>query len=302
MRQVCIDVGGTFTDCVVQDENNHLHIFKSSTTPGNPVNGVVNVLAKAAQGFQESLGAFLNSLGLLVHGTTLATNVLLTGRGARAGFITTEGFREVLPMRRGIKHRNRSMFDQFQEPYRPLIDRSRILGVPERMSYTGEARIALDEAAVARAAEQLVADDCTSIAIGFLHSYANSAHEDRAREIVAEAFPDVHVVDVARRPARVARVRTVLDHRRQRLHRPHGSAVPSRPRADTARTGSDRAATDHARQRADADHRRVRRQGRAPDHLGTGGSAVRGPRRRRAARRTVTSSRSTWAARASTCA
>jgi N-methylhydantoinase A len=194
MRQVCIDVGGTFTDCVVQDENNHLHIFKSSTTPGNPVNGVVNVLAKAAEGFQESLGAFLNSLGLLVHGTTLATNVLLTGRGARAGFITTEGFREVLPMRRGIKHRNRSMFDQFQEPYRPLIDRSRILGVPERMSYTGEARIALDEAAVARAAEQLVADDCTSIAIGFLHSYANSAHEDRAREIVAEAFPDVHVV------------------------------------------------------------------------------------------------------------
>ncbi|MFI6956585.1 hydantoinase/oxoprolinase family protein [Nocardia sp. NPDC050408] len=194
MRQVCIDVGGTFTDCVVQDENNRLHIFKSSTTPDNPVTGVLNVLAKAAGGFQESPPAFLKSLGLLVHGTTLATNVLLTGRGARAGFITTEGFREVLPMRRGIKHRNRSMFDQFQDPYRPLIDRSRILGVTERMSYTGEVRTALDESAVADAAERLVADGCTSIAIGFLHSYANPVHEARAREIVAEKYPDIHVV------------------------------------------------------------------------------------------------------------
>lgn len=194
MRQLCIDVGGTFTDCVVQDDDGNLSIFKSSTTPENPVRGVVNVLEKAALGFQEDLGTFLGRLGLLVHGTTLATNVLLTGRGAKTGFLTTEGFREVLPMRRGIKHRNRSMFDQFQEPYRSLMDRAQILGVPERMLYSGEIRTPLDEGAVVTAAEQLVADGCTSIAVGFLHSYANPVHEKRAKELVLDRFPDLHVV------------------------------------------------------------------------------------------------------------
>lgn len=194
MRQLCIDVGGTFTDCVVQDEHGKLRVFKSSTTPDHPVEGVVNVLKKAAAGHGEELKNFLSSLGLLVHGTTLATNVLLTGRGARTGFITTEGFREVLPMRRGIKHRNRSMFDQFQDPYRPLVDRARILGVAERIAYTGEVRTPLDEEAVLRAAGKLVADGCTSIAIGFLHSYANPEHEARAKQLIVERFPELHVV------------------------------------------------------------------------------------------------------------
>jgi N-methylhydantoinase A len=194
MRQLAIDIGGTFTDCVVLEESGTFQKFKTSTTPSDPTEGFFAAIRKAADTEGLAVEAFLAGVERIVHGTTIGTNVLLTGRGAKVGMITTEGFREVIEMRRGIKNLRGSMFDQFIEPYRPLVPRYLRLGVRERILYTGAVLEPLDEEAVRRAAAELVRQGCESIAVCFLHSYANPAHELRARDIIAEVAPDAHVV------------------------------------------------------------------------------------------------------------
>jgi N-methylhydantoinase A len=189
--RVSVDIGGTFTDCVVEDERG-LSLHKSPTTPEDPSRGVLDVLERAAG--EEPVGDFLGRCERLVHGTTLATNVLLTGRGARTGLLTTEGFRDVIEIRRGIRNLGTSMFDQFKPPYRALVPRSRRIGLPERTLYTGEIDGALDERATEEAVDRLLADGCEAIAICLLHSYAAPAHERRVREIVRERSPDTYVV------------------------------------------------------------------------------------------------------------
>ena len=189
--RVSVDIGGTFTDCVVEDGRSR-RVYKAPTTPADPPCGVIDVLAKAAA--PEPLPDFLARVDTLLHGTTLATNVLLTRRGARTGFITTAGFRDVIEIRRGIRNLGTSMFDQFKPPYRALVPRSRRLGVGERVLYTGEVETALDVTATETAVQRLLADGCDSIAIGFLHSYANPANELRARAVVERLSPDTYVV------------------------------------------------------------------------------------------------------------
>jgi N-methylhydantoinase A len=189
--RVSVDIGGTFTDCVVEDERGR-RLHKSPTTPADPPQGVLDVLARAAG--EEPLERFLGRVDRLVHGTTLATNVLLTGAGARTGLLTTAGFRDVIELRRGIRNLGTSMFDQFKPPYRPLVPRARRLGVPERTLYSGEVEQPLDERATRTAVERLLADGCESIAIAFLHSHANPANELRAKEIALELAPQAYVV------------------------------------------------------------------------------------------------------------
>ncbi|MGQ0804385.1 MAG: hydantoinase/oxoprolinase family protein [Actinomycetota bacterium] len=194
MKQLTIDVGGTFTDLLVLDESGQIAKFKATTTPEDPTEGLFDAVATAADHYEVTSEVFLSEIERIVHGTTLGINVLLTGRGAKVGFITTAGFRDVLEMRRGIKNLHGSMFDQFIEPYRPLVPRALRLGVAERTLYTGEIVIPLAEDEVRLAAQALVAESCEAIAIGLLHSYANPAHEQRAKEIVREEAPGVHVV------------------------------------------------------------------------------------------------------------
>ena len=193
MKQVCVDVGGTFTDCLVKDHDGRLTRFKAPTTPDRPTIGFLEAVGKAATYHGQAPGAFLAEVDLIVHGTTLATNVLLTGAGAQTGFITTDGFREVIEMRRGIKNLHGSMFDQFVAPYTPLVPRRLRVGVPERVLYTGEVHAPLDTAAVEAAARFLVDEGCESIAIGFLHSYANPIHEVAAKKIVEVVAPNLLV-------------------------------------------------------------------------------------------------------------
>ena len=102
-KRVCIDVGGTFTDCLVMDETGLLQKFKASTTPSDPSTGLMDAMKKAARFYKLDVKEFLGQIEVLVHGTTLATNILLTGRGAKAGMITTKGFRDSIEIRRGIK-------------------------------------------------------------------------------------------------------------------------------------------------------------------------------------------------------
>jgi len=192
-KRVCIDVGGTFTDCLVMDETGLLQKFKSSTTPSDPSTGLMNALKKAARHYSADIGEFLGQIEVLVHGTTLATNILLTGRGTKAGMITTKGFRDSIEMRRGIKPIDVSLYNLFIPPNRPLIPRSRRIGVEERTLFDGSIMTPLNEQDVANAVEKFKAQEVKSIAVCFLHSYANPKHERRAAEICREVAPDIFV-------------------------------------------------------------------------------------------------------------
>jgi N-methylhydantoinase A len=188
VKRVSIDVGGTFTDCLVLDDEGVIHEFKAPTTPENPAQGLLEALTKASTQFGGELDDFLADVEILIHGTTLAINALLTGRGAKTGMITTENFRDVIEMRRGLRDLDVSMFNVFVPPYEPLVPRRWRIGVPERVRYTGEVLTPLDEDAVRRAAETLKAEGVESVAVCFLYSFLNPRHEIRAAEICAEVF------------------------------------------------------------------------------------------------------------------
>ncbi len=192
-KRVCIDVGGTFTDCLVMDETGLLQKFKASTTPSDPSIGLMNTLKKAARFYDADIGEFLSQIEVLVHGTTLATNILINERGTKAGMITTKGFRDSIEMRRGIKPVDVSLYNLFIPPNRPLIPRSRRIGVEERTLVDGSIMMPLNEQEVRNAGRKLQAQGVKSIAVCFLHSYANPKNERRAAEIVREVAPEIFV-------------------------------------------------------------------------------------------------------------
>jgi len=192
-KRVCIDVGGTFTDCLVMDETGLLQKFKASTTPSDPSIGLMNTLKKAARHYGADIGEFLSQIEVLVHGTTLATNILINERGTKAGMITTKGFRDSIEMRRGIKPVDVSLYNLFISPNRPLIPRSRRIGVEERTLVDGSIMTPLNEQEVRNGVNKLQAQGVKSIAVCFLHSYANPKNEQRAAEIVREIAPEIFV-------------------------------------------------------------------------------------------------------------
>ena len=192
-KRVCVDVGGTFTDCLVLDGSGDLSQFKAPTTPSDPSVGFMKAMEKAAGHFGQSLKEFFASVDVLVHGTTLATNTLLTGRGARVGMLTTKEFPDMLEIRRGVKPVNVSLYNLFIPPNDPLVPRSRRMEVDERTLYTGEILTPLNEQDVVDAVTKLKADGTESIMIGFLHSYANGSAELRAAEICKEVAPEIYV-------------------------------------------------------------------------------------------------------------
>src|SRR3972149_6076717 len=178
MTRVTIDVGGTFTDCLVLDEKSEIHAFKSETTPEDPTVGLKNVLEKAARFFGKSLPQFLSDDGLLIaHGTTLSTNALLTGKIAKVGLLTTEGFRDTLQIRRGYKNVRTTRFNLFVPPYRPLVPRYLRLGVRERTRYDGDIAAPLHGEDVQRAIARFKEHEVGAVAVCFLHSYINPANE-----------------------------------------------------------------------------------------------------------------------------
>ena len=187
MYRIAIDVGGTFTDCLVLDESTgDVRQFKAPTTPSDPSVGLMDALEKAAAAYGFEVAGFLAHVGLLIHGTTLATNTLIKKDGAMTGMLTTRNFADVIEIRRGYKNVRTSMYNVFVPPYEPLVPRRRRLEVTERSTYEGEVVTALDEDDVRRAAEQLRDDGVESVAICYLHSYAAPENERRTEEIVRE--------------------------------------------------------------------------------------------------------------------
>ncbi len=180
----CTDVGGTFTDCLVLDDRGEVHAFKSSTTPDDPTRGLINALDKAARFFRMELPEFMSNVHLLIaHGTTLSTNALLTGKIAKVGMLSTKGFRDTIEMRRGYKNIRTSRFNVFVPPYKPLVPRTLRMAVEERMLYTGEVLTRLNEEDIYNGIRKFKEERVEAVAICFLHSYVNPAHEKRALEI-----------------------------------------------------------------------------------------------------------------------
>jgi N-methylhydantoinase A len=190
----CIDVGGTFTDCLVLDEQDEVHAFKSPTTPQEPTVGLTNALGKAAAFFGMDLPQFISNVKLLIaHGTTLSTNALLTGRIAKVGLLTTQGFRDTIEIRRGYKNIRTSRFNVFVPPYKPLVPRCLRLPVEERVLHTGEILKPLKEEDVYAAVRKFKEEKVEAVAVCFLHSYINPAHEKRALEICRQEMNGIYL-------------------------------------------------------------------------------------------------------------
>ncbi len=190
----CTDVGGTFTDCLVLDDQGEVHAFKSPTTPEDPTLGLTNALGKAARSFSMDLPRFMSNVHLLIaHGTTLSTNALLTGRIAKVGLLATKGFRDTIEMRRGYKNIRTSRFNVFVPPYKPLVPRDLRFPVEERTLYTGEILKPLKEEDIYPAIQKFKKERVEAVAICFLHSYINPAHEKRALEICRQELNGVYI-------------------------------------------------------------------------------------------------------------
>lgn len=189
-RRVGIDIGGTFTDLYVLESDGRGSIYKSPTTPHDPAEGLLAGLQKAALAADETLQEFLNKVELIVHGTTIATNAVLTRQGAKTGFVTTHGFRDILNMRRGIRdHQNNS---KYSAP-KPLVPRHLISTVRERVDANGVILTELNEDDVRAAATHFRKEGVEAVAISYLWSFLNPAHEIRTAEILREELPEVFV-------------------------------------------------------------------------------------------------------------
>ena len=179
-----VDIGGTFTDAtLINEETGEIRVGKVPSTPQDPSHGFM----EATHRILREAGVSPDEVSYVVHGTTVATNSIIEGKVARTGFITTDGFRDLLEIQRQIRP---SLYDlQFEKP-RPLTPRYLCFGIPERLDAQGNVLTPLDESAVRNAADQLRQEDVESIAVCFLHAYINPSHEKRTGEILREALPE----------------------------------------------------------------------------------------------------------------
>ncbi|MFO1294543.1 MAG: hydantoinase/oxoprolinase family protein [Rubrivivax sp.] len=190
--KIGIDVGGTFTDFVVVRNGAPPAIHKTLSTPADPSIAVVEGLAQiaAAQQPPQSLHEFAAGIETLVHGTTVTTNATLTHTGAKCGLLTTEGVRDALEMRRGIRE---EQYNNRCANVRPLVPRHRRIGIRGRLDRNGAEIEPLDLEGVRRALAQFGADEVAAVAICFMNSFANPAHEQAAAALVRRELPQAYL-------------------------------------------------------------------------------------------------------------
>ena len=187
--RVGIDVGGTFTDFLLLGEGVRI-AHKTSSTPDDPSRGFVTGLEEIAAQLDLDLAGLVAELELIVHGTTVTTNAVLTRRGARTGLLATAGFRDALALRDGTRE---DPYDNALRPPQPLVPRYLRLPVGGRIDYEGEELAPLVEEDVVAAARAFAEEGVEAVAISFMHSPANPAHERRARELVEEHLDGAYV-------------------------------------------------------------------------------------------------------------
>jgi len=185
--RIGVDVGGTFTDMVLADADGRLHVAKSPSVPADPAAGVIGVLERAAGAAGLAVEDLLAHCTHFVHGSTIATNTVLEGKGARVGLLVTAGFRDTLEIRRGLRI---NPWDH-RTPFPPvLVPRYLRRPVGGRLAADGREIAPLAEDDLHAAARAFAEDGVEAVAICFLHSFRNGVHERRAAELMAALLPE----------------------------------------------------------------------------------------------------------------
>jgi N-methylhydantoinase A len=182
--RIGVDSGGTFTDiCLFEESSGRVEVWKVPSTPADPSSGIADGVA---EGLAE-VGACASEVSYLGHGTTVATNALIQGRGVKTGLITTGGFRDLLEIGR---QKRPHLYDQQVDKPPVLVPRDLRLEVPERVLHTEEVEVPLDEEVVRSAVRQLKAAGVEAVAVCFLYSFMRPDHEELVARILAEEFPE----------------------------------------------------------------------------------------------------------------
>jgi N-methylhydantoinase A len=188
--KIGIDVGGTFTDFLLAYEDGTTQIYKVLSTPDDPSVGLIAGLQRMADDRGLPVKKFIRDVDTIVHGTTVTTNAVLTYRGAKTGLLTTEGLRDTLEMRRGIRE------EQYNNRFtnaEPLVPRHLRYPIKERLDYQGEVITPIDLEDVHKAAKVFAEEGIEAIAVCFMNSFANKAHEEVAARIIHEKFPNAYL-------------------------------------------------------------------------------------------------------------
>jgi N-methylhydantoinase A len=190
MYRIGVDVGGTFTDLVAVDDAGRATLAKVPTTPDDPSIGVLDGLNLLAETLGTDLPMLLGETERVVHGTTVATNALLEHGGARVGLLTTEGHRDVVEMREGLKD---DRYNLRLPPPEQLVPRKLRLGVRERRRADGSVEIPLDSASLERALGTLKREQVEAVAVCYLHAYRDPRHELATKAAIERALPGAYV-------------------------------------------------------------------------------------------------------------
>lgn len=185
--RIGIDSGGTFTDvCLFDDASGQVAVWKVPSTPDDPSRAI----ARGTQEGTERVGAKPGDVAYFGHGTTVGTNALIQHRGVRTGLITTDGFRDLIEIGR---QKRPDLYDLQVDKAAPLVTRDLRFGVAERLRHDGSVETPLDEDGVRQAARELREAGVKAVAIGFLYGFVRPEHEETARRIVAEEFPEAFI-------------------------------------------------------------------------------------------------------------
>lgn len=193
-----LDIGGTFTDCVLMDESGQLTIAKAPSTPTNFAEGVIEAISRAAIKIGMDLPTLLDSITVLAHGTTVGTNTIIQRRGAKVGLITTKGHNDVIHIMRGsrgLAGQDIKLIVHIPESSKPepLIPKRLIRGVSERIDCFGKVVVELNEDEARQAIIDLRDAGCQALAICCLWSFLEPKHELRIKQLAQELAPDLYV-------------------------------------------------------------------------------------------------------------
>ena len=198
MSSIGIDIGGTFTDVVVMGDDGSVSTTKSPSTPGRLQEGLLAALTAAAEKEKTDLAALLGRIDRIAHGTTVATNAFIERRGARVALLTTRGFEDTMIMQRmmgmtaGLSPSELTDYSNRRVPD-PIVPRSLIFGIRERIDYRGDVIAPLVEQDVHDAINRIKEAGIEAIAVSYLWSFKNSIHEKRTMEILTGELPDVYL-------------------------------------------------------------------------------------------------------------
>src|SRR4051794_11278892 len=190
MYRIGIDVGGTFTDLVAIDEGGATVLAKVVSTPQDPSVGVLDGLAQLAERLGLGVDALLGQTDRIVHGTTVATNALLERKGARLGLLTTEGHRDVIEMREGLKD---DRYNLRLPPPEQLVPRKLRFAVRERLRADGRVETPLDSVSLEHAVDMLKREQVEAVAVCYLHAYRDPRHELATKAAIERELPGIYV-------------------------------------------------------------------------------------------------------------